>query len=266
MSGNLEVMALANCGLLIKSQKAKILIDGIYKLQTMTYTKLKAYQPDDLFSSVSDEVMERILGRTAEFEKLDCLMFTHCHKDHFNAVKTLEYLRKNKTGHIFLPGDDPESAMVKKQAEISGVNCIDMDLPLGFKKEQIIKDIRVRYFKTQHYGKDFAQVPHYCFLIESGGKTLYVSGDADFMDGYQQKMLKGETVSAGFFNPLYFNHKEGRGLLCDIHAQKVMMYHVPFEKDDRYGFRKVSLRNIERYRENLPPHEVVSEELQKFDI
>ena len=246
------------------------MIDGIYELGRKIGKKRHDYdllRADDLFNPIPDEVLERIVNGVEEFEKIDGLLFTHYHVDHFSCEKTIQCLAKNKIGSIFLPHDQhPKIIAVKEQAEKSETTLFNMNLPLGVKEEHIVQDIRIQYFKAKHSGKEFSHVEHYCFLISVYDKTVYISGDADYIDSYQQKMLEGVNVTVGFFNPLYFHQRTGRHLMKHINPQKVIMYHVPLEKDDKYGFRKLSKRIAERFAENLPPYEIVSEEMQAFLI
>ena len=264
---DMKITAIANCGLLIESMETKLLIDGIYDLENIKKMDIKAAQPDDLFSAVSDEVMERIINGTGEMRGVEFLLFTHCHADHFDADKTMECMKHNSIESILLPSDRSLGALsLKEYAEDAGTGLIEMDLPFGVMEEYILKDVHVRAFKTRHYGNEFSFEPHYCFLISSGCETVYISGDADFIDGYQQTMLSGETIDIGFFNPLHVAYREGRNLISHIHIKKIVIYHVPFEKDDRHGFRQISCRNLIRYSESLPAYEIISEELQKINF
>jgi L-ascorbate metabolism protein UlaG (beta-lactamase superfamily) len=261
---NMHIMGIANCGLLIQSAQTKLLIDGIYQLDAAQDAAAAAAQPADLFSAVSDAVKAQILTGAGLFKDTEFLLFTHCHSDHFNAENTIACMDNSPVRGVFLP-EAPESLPVKRQAEKLGVGYIGMQSPFGVMEEVQCKDIRVRFFKTRHYGKGFSQVPHYCFLIGAGDETVYISADADFMDDYQITMLDTIPVSAGFFNPLYITHKEGRELIGRMNLQKLLMYHVPFKKDDRYGFLKLALRNIRMHSDVLPPYEILSEELQAFN-
>ena len=156
---------------------------------------------------------------------------------------------------------------VEEKAKELGINVFALDLPFGEWEEQIVENIQIKYFKAAHSGgKEFSGVAHYCYLISIGEKRIYIAGDADYSDSYQQTMLAGEHVTIGFFNPLYFHFKAGRKLISQINPKRVVMYHIPLENNDKYSFRNLSQRSLERFRENLPPCEIISEEMQKFTI
>lgn len=270
MFNPIEILFIANCGLLIKSQQAKVLVDGIYLLESNAGVKKinhDLFQHEDLFNPIPSEILDRIVNGIEEFQDIDSLLFTHGHRDHFSAKKTRECLEKNSIGSIFLPnGADPEVVAVRELAKKSEMRLFDMNLPFGVKEEQIVNDISIQYFRTGHSDKKYSSVEHYGFLISIDDKKIYVSGDADYTNDYQRKMLEGEDVTIGFFNPLYFNKRIGRDLINDINPKRVIMYHVPFEKDDKYGLRKMSQKNIGRFSGGLPPCDIVSGALQTFLI
>ena len=270
MINQIKIVAIANCGLLIQSPQAKVLVDGIYQWDAKAaenHINIDLLRKKDLFNPIPGEIMYRIVNGVAEFQGIDGLLFTHGHEDHFSSEKTAECLEKNNIGSIFLPDDEnPKVIALREQAEKHGVKLFNMNLPLGSKEEQIIKDISVKYFRTPHSGREFSSVLHYCFLLSINDKKIYISGDADYTNEYQQKMLEGEDVTVGFFNPLPFYLRAGRGLINRINPKRVIMYHVPFAKDDKYGFRKMSQRIMDRFGESLPPCEIIAQELQTFVI
>jgi L-ascorbate metabolism protein UlaG (beta-lactamase superfamily) len=252
MEKAIKIIVVANCGLLVVSPEAKVLIDGIYQLGILD-------KAEHLFSSISEEVMDQIINGQGEFGNIDCLLFTHCHYDHFSGVKTGECIGENNISSILLPEDEsPEVIALKDQGAKSGTEFVTMASPLGIVKEYIIEDISIKYFKSLHCGKNLSQVKHYCFLLTINDKKIYISGDADFTNNYQKDMLRDEVISLAFFNPLSFNHKSGHNLINNLNPEKAIMYHVPFEKDDRKGFRRVSGKSINRFSESLPPCKIIS--------
>jgi L-ascorbate metabolism protein UlaG (beta-lactamase superfamily) len=265
MEKPLEIVFIANGGLLIKSRQAKVLVDGVFQLKTIKEKKhnTQHLDADDIFSSIPDDILGRIVNGFEEFNGIDGLLFTHFHKDHFSREKTVECLEKNHIGKILLPEG---MVSVKKQAAESGTEVVVMRLPFGVKEQQVIKDIRIQYFRAAHSGEQYSQVENYCFLISVGDKTIYISGDADFSNDYQYRMLETEDVTVGFFNPLCFHSRSGRELINRIHPKRVLMYHVPLAVEDKYAFREISEKVMNTFGDRLPPCDIVSEPLQKFYI
>jgi len=46
----------------------------------------------------------------------------------------------------------------------------------------------------------------------------------------------------------------------------LIIYHIPFEKDDKYKLRKMVSRDLEKYEDILPETVVLSEELETINI
>jgi L-ascorbate metabolism protein UlaG (beta-lactamase superfamily) len=261
----LEIVFIANGGLLIQSPQAKVLIDGIFQLKTIKEKKHSMHQldADDIFSTIPEDILDRIINGREEFGDIDALLFTHFHKDHFNREKTIECLRKNPVGKIFMPEG---MVSVKNQAAESGTEVVILNLPFGVTEQKMVKDMRIQYFRAAHSGAQYSQVEHYCFLISVGDTHIYISADADFTKLYQHTMLESEEVTVGFFNPLCFHAQSGRELIKRINPKRVIMYHVPLATEDKYAFRERSEKVVNHFRDRLPPCDIVSEVLQKFYI
>lgn len=263
----IKIVCIANCGLLVESPQAKVLVDGIYQVEKTDKksTGANILPAEELFSSISSVVLDRIIQGVGEFSDIDGLLFTHYHWDHFSAEKARQHLRNNPLASILLPyNEDPEMIAIQERAGKSGTKLMTMHLPIGRKGVHVIKDICIHYCRVPHTGIEWFHTPHYSFLLEIHGKKIYISGDADYTDGHQQEILAGEDITLGFFNALHFIFKAGRDTINRLHPKRVVMYHIPFEKDDLHGFRRVSQRVLDRYRHNLPPCEMVEHELQTF--
>ena len=269
MGSKIEIVVIANAGLLVRSGRARILIDGIYEIQSAGNHRPPRHDPfqaKDLFTPVPEEIMDRIVSGSAEFDGIDALVFSHYHRDHFSSEKTIACLGGNRIGSVFLPEDRwGEASAVRAHAKAAGVEIHDMRLSLGERAERVIEDIRIEYLRTPHCS-EYTDVDHYSFLIGIDDRTIYVSCDADHADPCQMQMLDGRHVDIAFFNPLHFQLRPGRQVISRINPDKVIMYHVPFEKDDRYGFRRLSERIMNRYRDSLPPSEIIAQPLQTILI
>ena len=78
MSEALRVTLLANAGLLLEYEGTTLLIDGIF------------HSRDVPFSSLPQDVWQKLLRGDAPFGNIDYLLFTHHHPDHFSAAMTVE--------------------------------------------------------------------------------------------------------------------------------------------------------------------------------
>ena len=85
----LKLAYIGNMGVLVESGDKTVLFDGFHK----------EYKPDYLYPS--EEVIEQLMNGTyPSFSKIEIALFTHNHKDHFDADLSREFLEKNPKAHI----------------------------------------------------------------------------------------------------------------------------------------------------------------------
>ena len=91
MDSTLRITLIANAGLLMTYRGTTLMIDGIYGREGHP------------FSNLSPEVWREMLGSEDRFQKVDYLLFTHAHPDHFSPEMTGEFLRHRDVKGLFLP-------------------------------------------------------------------------------------------------------------------------------------------------------------------
>src|SRR5687768_13022928 len=82
-AASLEVQYIANEGLLISSRDKRVLIDGLHRL----------YKPD--YAYLPDVEREKIEAAQAPFDKIDLVLVSHLHGDHFHPESVGLYLKHN---------------------------------------------------------------------------------------------------------------------------------------------------------------------------
>ena len=155
---------LANAGVLLEYRGTRLLIDGIFD------------KKGHCFSNLSAEQWEGLKAGTGIFSGIDYLLFTHEHGDHFSPERTMEYLGCQKPKALFLPKEGSAALRaLHKQAESLKIPCVLLEGQLCrntvFKPEE---GTRIRAFQTRHLDKSFWDVPHFCYLLEFGGKKLFL--------------------------------------------------------------------------------------------
>ena len=89
MDNNLHVTLIANAGVLIQYKGTTLLLDGIFG------------EKGHSFSNLKPEIWGRMLQWKAPFEKIDYLLFSHAHTDHFSAEMVKEFLLQRKSKVFF---------------------------------------------------------------------------------------------------------------------------------------------------------------------
>lgn len=224
-----------NCGLLIQIDKTKVLIDA-----------MNGICPD--FSTISSEDANAIYDGTGDFSNIDCMLFTHCHLDHYDRKKVLRCMESNNVKRILIP--DKEEYEALSAAALSGgskVLLYKLDMEFGKRHVLSIPKMKIICFRTRHSGKQYYDISHYSYFILANEKGIYISGDCDFTDYYQSDIVEGVQVFAGFFNPYYLSSRQGRNFLYHSHIQRIYIYHIPRECDDSGGIRSLAMRSLRQY-------------------
>ncbi|MBR2223896.1 MAG: MBL fold metallo-hydrolase [Christensenellaceae bacterium] len=230
----MELLYTANCGVLLKGEKAAIGFDLLHEVQAPPFSKV----PEETFRYV------------LENEKADVLFYSHIHPDHFGEEMNRAYAEKYHPAYIM-----PEHPMAT--------------LPLAadhgsFEIKNL--DLRVEYCRLLHSGDQYKDVINYGFLIEFEGKTILSLGDASLTAPEIPHFLSGKTVDLAFINFPFYTLSSGRDAICNIIKPKnVIIQHLPFESDDRFAYRKAIEKRC--YAPGMPPvSALLTETLQKVNL
>ncbi len=226
MGRTLRVTLVANAGLLLEYDGTTLLLDGIYGREGHP------------FSNLPDKAWQRMLNAEHPFEKIDYLLFTHAHPDHFSPEMTLEFLERRRVKGVFLPDTRSvrESGLIERLTQ-SGTPAVPLSGTTDHASYQIEPEISVHAFLTPHLDKKFAHVKHFCYLLTFGEKRLLITADADYV--HEDFACLGDTrLRAVFVNPLFFSAlRTGRFFHGSLNAETVCVYHIPFREDDATGMR-----------------------------
>jgi len=252
----LQVTLLANAGIMLQFKKVKFLIDGIHQ------------NKNGIFSGLSEKVFNDLLAAEKPlFKNIDYLLFTHYHPDHFSAHCTEKFLEKNHIKGLFMP-DRPTMRFnsLREKASSQAEQTWLLDLPLEQKKEiKLTEDISLTVFRTLHIGKRFTEVNHFCYLFNFNEKKILIVADSNYDVDYFSRILAGEKIDVFFVIPLYVSKSQGRKVINEaVKPKRLVIYHIPFADEDKNNMRRLVRRNIERHKNNLPPLDILWDELQEI--
>ena len=91
MEKMLRVTLISNAGLLLEYDGITLLLDGIYGREGHP------------FSNLAPETWRKLTAGEPPFEKVDYLLFSHAHPDHFSPEMTMEFLCRREVKGVFLP-------------------------------------------------------------------------------------------------------------------------------------------------------------------
>ena len=234
MDEALHVTLVANAGLLLEYRGTTLLLDGIYGAEGHP------------FSNLSPQTWQQMLAGEGRFRKVDYLLFSHHHADHFSPRMTLEYLRRRRVKGIFKPAaerDNELDAWLRQEK----IPCAALSRETDHVSWRIEPHITVRAFFTRHLDKKYADVRHFCYLISFDDRQVLFTADTDYTsETFGQ--LQGKHLRAVFLNPLFFHVLHNpRFFAGRLEAESFCVFHVPFAGEDSMGVRDRLSRALERW-------------------
>jgi L-ascorbate metabolism protein UlaG (beta-lactamase superfamily) len=227
-----EVMYIANEGFLIQVGDKKILIDAIFNDATINY----AHVPDS-------GTLASLEKSDPPFDKIDLILVTHRHRDHFAAEPVLRHLASNPDALLLAP---PQAIELLPEHENFSDRIKEISLDLHHSTEMSLGGIRVEAHRLRHSAfmvKDeetgesrnrHEGVENLAYLVEIDGFSLLHVGDAvlsqdlEFFTDDNFPDRKVNLVFLEFFDC----SEETKELLAErIAAEHVVFMHLPREKE-----------------------------------
>ena len=237
-ANEMRVTLLATAGVVVESEGTRVMVDGLFK---------KDGHP---FSVVPDELRGDLMAGRTPFGPVDYLMFTHLHPDHFDGQETIAYLESNPVKNVFLPAGAASEGCKRlmKWMDAQAVPYTPLNLPAGGHAGFAPGEgVEVTAFNTMHMGKRYSHVDNHCLLLGMNGRTLLITGDADYDSDAFARVLRGREICAALVNPLFYQDRRGRAILDTVvRPEKTVLYHIPFAGDDAFMLRPVAKRLTER--------------------
>ena len=249
-----KITYIANAGVLIEFNGTKILIDGIHSEKT------------SCFSKVPERLLDEIIKGKGKFNKIDYLLFTHIHEDHIDLEKTNKYVSENEDTVIIMPKNKELGKIHECDKQISAhENKILLDSQIGEIKEIVFDNIKIEYFRSIHDGEDYKNINNYCYIICIGSKSFIHLGDSKPNYEFFNEMLFNKKIDCALLNFTYLTLPSSRKIVREIVCpNKLIVLHLPFKADDEFGYRKISTKVLERFKDTLPNTTIFLEPMQEI--
>ena len=172
----------------------------------------------ETFSGVTEELWERICSHP-DFKDPDVIAVSHFHPDHYSETLVKAARERFPNAVYAAPDRMPPGHMLK-----------------------IGKDT-ILFLRTVHEGRAYRETEHYGILLLSEEHRIFFTADAkvgeealDVLEPY----LPVDVVVAAF---PWLTTQKGRTLLREAaDPDLVILYHLPFAQDDRFGYRQAAER------------------------
>jgi L-ascorbate metabolism protein UlaG (beta-lactamase superfamily) len=178
--------------------------------------------------SILTPAQQEALWRHPDFSAPDLLFYTHCHPDHYSRELTNRALAAWPDAMPILPRRDFERQV----------------LLTGQRARLSLDGVTLRFRRLRHEGPQYAAVPHYGCMLESGGFRVLIAGDCAPADPEVAELTGGGPVELALLNFPWLTLERGRAFLRQvIRPAHLLICHLPFAADDRWGYRQAAARS-----------------------
>ncbi|MEE8583685.1 MAG: MBL fold metallo-hydrolase [Acidobacteriota bacterium] len=212
----LEVLYLANAGVLIRSGGQSVLIDGLFR-------------PYRFYAHLPAEQSQALEAAQAPFGGADLILVSHIHGDHFHPQSVSNYLSRQE-GSILATSEQAAAAVLstlRRNAE-SRKRLVEINPAAGKKEKRKFGQIEVTFLGLPHGSPRQGWIQNLGHLIRMGGKTLLHVGDAELSSqNFQPFKLSKEKIDIAFLPYWYLLSEEGRQLVdAQIRPRRIVALHV----------------------------------------
>jgi L-ascorbate metabolism protein UlaG (beta-lactamase superfamily) len=219
-----EVTYIANEGVLISSGGKQILIDGLHREYERDYAFLPPVE------------REKIETAKAPFDKIDLVLVSHRHLDHFHPESVGLHLQHNPRATLV------SSQQVVEEVEKNFKNYqaisarVTAATPLW--KERVamkVAGIDFEILRLSHGTGRHATIQNLGHIIKLGGKKLLHVGDADTaIENFEKFNLDEEQIDIAFIPYWFLLGTEGQTVVRDhIKPKQIIAVHISPGESER---------------------------------
>jgi L-ascorbate metabolism protein UlaG (beta-lactamase superfamily) len=220
----LEITYIANEGVLIASGEKQVLIDGLHR----------EYKPDYAFLPTPER--EKIESAKAPFDKIDLILVSHMHLDHFHPESVGLHLRHNpKT--VLVSSQQVIDEVAKKFNDYEAIKArvTGATPPLKEKVAMKVAGIDFEILGLGHGGGRWRWIQNIGHVINLGGKKLLHVGDVDASAEIFDKLeLDQEGIDIAFLPVWFLLEPAGQTVVRErIKPKQIIVVHIsPAEAED----------------------------------
>ena len=215
---SLTVRYIANEGVLIASGEKEILIDGLHR----------EYKRDYLFPP--PEMQAVLENARAPYDKINILLVSHVHLDHFHPESIGLYLKNNPKSVLASSGQAVD-AVAKGFADHEKIRSQIKTLTHEWRKsvDMNLDGVPIKFLGLHHSGERFKDIQNLGHVIEIGGKKLLHIGDADMTpENFAAFNLSQEKIDIAFIPYWFLTTPEGRAFVKDqFNPKQIIAVHIP---------------------------------------
>jgi L-ascorbate metabolism protein UlaG (beta-lactamase superfamily) len=215
---SLTIRYIANEGVLIAAGDKQVLIDGLHR----------EYKPAYLFPP--PEMQPILENARAPYDKVNLILVSHIHLDHFHPESIGLYLKANSKT-LFASSQQAVDEITKGFADYDKVRSRVSPITHEWKKSSDLTHdgIKIKFLGLRHGGERFKDIQNLGHVIEIGGKKLLHIGDADMTaENFASFNLAQEKIDIAFIPYWFLMSEDGRKLVREqFNAKQIIAVHIP---------------------------------------
>src|SRR4030095_8756085 len=217
-SGNsLTITYIANEGVLIAAGEKQVLIDGLHR----------EYKPDYLFPPA--DLLSKLEQAIDPYNKIDVVLVSHLHLDHFHPESVGLHLRNNKSAQL-VSSEQIVNGVKEKFADFAAIEARVKQVDSTWKSQTPVEvnGIKIKVLGLRHSGSNFTWIQNLGHVIELGGKKLLHIGDADMTaENFSSFRLNEENIDIAFIPYWFLLSPRGRSFLMEkFRPKQIIAVHV----------------------------------------
>lgn len=237
MNTDKKIVFISNCGLIFIVDKELVIIDGVVK-------------SDNKFTKHNLTLKEEMHDLLAGFDGHRTMLFTHCHNDHFDDKQVAQYVINGNVDQLILPHDIENGAICNSLVHTT-YNIVSISDKEYYERR---KSINIKFIKSQHIEyQNYSDVNCYSIELEIANRRYLILGDTSPYE--LDNVILSTTGKADyiFINPVILGKKEWVRKLYDWNSDAgFIVYHIPDDDMDFYGYRKMAENKVKEYRDFIP--------------
>jgi len=243
----IEVTYIANEGVMISSGTKKILIDALFPKVNTTYEAPPA------------DVLEKMETAQAPFDKIDLILATHNHGDHFEANSVARCLQNN-----------PETVFISTPQAVENIknnfkNFAEIKHQVKTEKlepqqsiEKTVNGINVKIIRTIHSGGN-QTTQNQMYLLSIGGKKVFHEGDSGGqLETFENLGLEKEGIDVALIHFWFLLVPHGREIVNKyLKPKNIVLIHTPIDRVE------VLINDIEKLKNDFPDVTIFKNPMEK---
>ncbi|MFZ5946320.1 MAG: MBL fold metallo-hydrolase [Bacillota bacterium] len=250
MTQDKKLFYVSNAGILLQDNNNKILIDGLCDSKM------------PMFKNPPAEIRQDIINGSPPYNNIDVMLFTHHHSDHFDSLSTSKYLSMNK--ETFVISTPEVVSRINSHRTACSSSLIELE-NCHSSKRMILKEIAITAIPLTHDGKDYKDVLHFGYLVETNTLRILHIGDAEpSLENFERLKSLHPKIDLLFVPFPFIGIPSRRKSIKEyINPSKIAVIHLPHQHLDAYNWIELTKKNFNRVRDNYI-ETVFLEELGSF--